>query len=222
MLRWWRRCWAWTRRFSLSPDQECDLTIPRRLRGTLVLSAAIVMGILATPGLDYMPIHTLRSTADQARLEEQVGPVGMRVAWGIAWFNRRVRVPVVKVLEPIQKPFRVAQSWNLYRDGPKRIRRLEVHVDGEPVFRVGDPDLDWLAGPLSNRKLRPVVESTARSVESRNWRGLARFVVNEARKDFPEAQSVALVVEVGDFPGRMLKESHRIIAESPGWEARLR
>ena len=186
-----------------------------------MLVTAVVMGVLATPGLDYLPPSTLRTPASRADLAEQIGPVGMRAGWGVALFNRRCRLPLVRVLEPLQKPFRIAQSWNLYRDGPKRMRELEIQVDGQVVFRMRDPELNWLEGPLSNRKIRPVLESTARSVESRNWRGLARFVVERARVDYPDARSGALVCEVGDFPGGSFDESHRIVAESPLWEVRL-
>jgi len=187
----------------------------------MVLVTAVVMAVLATPGLDYLPPNTLRTPASRVRAEEQMGPVGMHAGWAVAVFNRRCRLPLVKVLEPLQKPFRIAQSWNLYRDGPRRMRELEIQVDGKPVYRMGSSNLNWLAGPLSNRKIRPVVESTARSPESRNWRGLARFVVERARLDYPEATFVALVFEVADFPGEEFEASHRIVAESPEWKARL-
>jgi len=177
------------------------------------------MGVLATPGLDYMPRNALRTAKNRALLEERIGAVPARIGFGLVTFNRKLRLPLVELLGPLQKPFRIAQSWNLYRDGPKRMRKMEIQIDDQAVFRLGDPELDWLRGPLSNRKMRPVMESTARSTESRNWRGFARFVIDRAREDYPQAQSVALIFKVGDFPGEQLEETHRVVATAPGWEA---
>ena len=47
----------------------------RTLRGVAVLLVAVVMGILATPGFDYMPRNALRTAKSQAALEKRVGAV---------------------------------------------------------------------------------------------------------------------------------------------------
>ena len=191
-------------------------------RASLVLLVAVVMGILATPGLDFMPKGALQTKASTAVVESRLGPLGVEVARGVVAFNRNVRLPMVKLLEPVQKPFRVAQTWNLYRDGPRRVRRMEIQVDGAPVYRTGSDTLDWAQVELANRKLRPVLETTARGRSSRNWRGRSRYIVEKARGDFPDAQQISLLFLVGDFPGVRMEESHRIEAAAPLWIVRMR
>ncbi len=191
------------------------------LRAALVGCVAVAMGILATPGLDFIPSNALKSQRDRDRVEERVGAAGMRVAEGVYGFNRRIRMPLVRLLEPIQKPFRIAQTWNLYRDGPRRVRRMEIQVDGVPVYRTGDPVLQWLGPQLGSRKIRPVLETTTRSRRSRNWKGISRYIVEKAREDYPQAEEVALLFLVGDFPGTRMEESHRIVAQEPLWLVRM-
>ncbi|HNH45662.1 MAG TPA: hypothetical protein PKY30_01415, partial [Myxococcota bacterium] len=57
--------------------------------------------------------------------------------------------------------------------------------------------------------------------DSQNWRGLTRWVVTEARADFPETQRIDLIALHGPFPGDNLREHHRIVVESPKWIARV-
>ena len=191
------------------------------LRAGAVGLVAAAMGILATPGLDFIPANALGSERARALVEERGGATGLQVARWIDGFNRRARLPLVHLLEPIQKPFRIAQTWNLYRDGPRRVRRMEIQVDGDPVYRTGDPVLRWLGPQLASRKIRPVLETTTRSRRSRNWKGLSRFIVERARQDNPQAERVDLLFLVGEFPGVRMEESHRIVAQAPLWLVRM-
>lgn len=168
-----------------------------------------------------MPSRALATERARNLVEERVGPVGLQAAELVVGFNEHIRLPMVRLLEPVQKPFRVAQTWNLYRDGPRRVRRMEIQVDGVPVFRMGDSDLQWAGSQIYNRKVRPVLESTAQSRKSRNWKGLSRFLVEKARLDHPDATKVELLFLVGDFPGVRMEESHRVVAESPLWLVRM-
>jgi hypothetical protein len=179
------------------------------------------MGILATPGLDFIPSKALASKQAREQVVERGGAVGLKVGQVVVGFNRYARLPLVHVLEPIQKPFRIAQTWNLYRDGPRRVRRMEIQVDGVPVFRTGDRSLQWLGPQLASRKVRPVLETTTRSRRSRNWKGISRFVVERARQAHPQAEKVELLFLVGDFPGVRMEESHRIVAQAPLWLVRM-
>jgi hypothetical protein len=191
------------------------------LRAGAVGLVMAAMGILATPGLDFIPSNALGSERARALVEERGGATGLQVARWVDGFNRRARMPLVHLLEPIQKPFRIAQTWNLYRDGPSRVRRMEIQVDGDPVYRTGDPALQWLGPQLASRKMRPVLETTTRSRRSRNWKGLSRFVVEQARQAHPQAEKVEMLFLVGDFPGVRMEESHRIVAQAPLWLVRM-
>jgi hypothetical protein len=62
-----------------------------------------------------------------------------------------------------------------------------------------------------------MVESTARSKNSKNWKGLTRFIVTQARADFPEAKEVVLQSMKGRYPKGEMKPGHRILAEAPDW-----
>jgi hypothetical protein len=191
------------------------------LRAGAVGLVVAAMGILATPGLDFIPAKALGSERARDLVEERGGATGLRVAHWVNGFNQRARMPLVHLLEPIQKPFRIAQTWNLYRDGPRRVRRMEIQVDGDPVYRTGDPALQWLGPQLASRKIRPVLETTTRARRSRNWKGISRFIVERARQDHPQAKKVELLFLVGDFPGVRMEESHRIVAQEPLWLVRM-
>ena len=189
------------------------------IRAALVLVAWAALILLGTPGLDFMGADVLKSTRDEDSLRARLGEPFASVAIGVATFNRQVRLPLERWITPIQRPFRVAQEWALYRDGPARVRRLEVWVDSTRVHRSADPTYPWLAGPLRNRRLRPVVESTCMSTGSVNWRGLARFIVTRAREDYPDAARVELLCTDAPFPGTGASVHHRYTATAPAWEA---
>ncbi len=188
-------------------------------RAALVLLAWAALILLGTPGLDFLGADALSSARDQAALRDRVGRPLAAVAIGVTTFNREVRLPIERWVTPIQRPFRVAQEWALYRDGPSRVRRLEVWVGTTLAHRSADPAHPWLAGPLRNRRIRPVVESTCLSAGAMNWRGLARFIVTRAREDYPEAGKVELICTSAAFPGTDASVHHRYIAEAPVWEA---
>jgi hypothetical protein len=185
------------------------------LRAALILCTTAVLLIVGTPGLDHLGT---RFSSKRARLlEKRYGPAIATATQKLVGFNAKIRRPITAEVGVFQPVFRVRQSWNLYRDGPHKIYRLEVRVDGNPVFRSGSAELDWLAPQLGNRRIRPVVESTTKKFKSANWRGLSRFVVAEARTAWPEATSVELVALRGRRPGKRLQPTHRIRSSAPDW-----
>ncbi len=186
------------------------------LRAGLIFLVYVVLLIVGTPGLDHLGWRM--SKKSEARMIKRLGPTNTGVAKHLVDFNKEVRRPVAKKVGGFQPVFRIRQAWNLYRDGPYLIYRLEVRVDGEPVFRSKDPDLDWLEAQLSNRRIRPVVESTVKKWKSANWRGLSRFVVAQARAEWPEAKRVELVSLKSKRPGNQSRIQHRIVSSSPDWE----
>ena len=185
------------------------------LRAALVLIVMAVLLIVGTPGLDHLGWRL--TSKEKARLNKRFGPGVASAAEHMMAFNKATREPMAKKLGKFQPVFRIRQSWNLYRDGPHNIHRLEVRVDGKPVYRTKDPDLDWLAPQLSNRRMRPVVESTTKKFKSANWRGLSRYVVAQARKSWPEASRVELVALRGKRPGKNMRPTHKIVSTAPDW-----
>ena len=186
-----------------------------------LLIVYFLIALHGCPGLDYLGKKDFVSEKSQNELREQMPELGVQAAIAIGAFNRRVRLPLVEKTEWIQKPFRVAQTWNLYRDGPGRVNRLEILVDGEVVHRTADNDHNWLTPQLRSRRIRPMVESTARKRNSKNWRGLSRYVAEQAREDFPEAKSVEIRATQVRFTGGEERVRHRILMAAPDWEAEL-
>ncbi|MDP2310341.1 MAG: hypothetical protein Q8P18_30270 [Pseudomonadota bacterium] len=188
------------------------------LRAALILALWGLLALLGTPGLDFLDAKTLRSAADQAAWRSRNGEPWETVGLVVTRFNREVRLPVVNALSPLQRPFRVSQEWFLYRDGPSKVRRLEVHLDHELVHRSADPAYPWLADVLRNRRIRPVVESTCASANGPNWLGLGRLIVARARAERPAVERVELVCTEAPFPGRDATVHHRYVASAPAWE----
>lgn len=193
----------------------------RSLQAFILLLVYGVLGILGTPGLDFLKAGDFKSDAQKAELRDQIGSPWADLAIVIAEINRELRVPLANKLEPLQKPARISQSWALYRDGPGKLRRMEVWVDGELKHRSADPEYDWLSPQLRNRRVRPMVESTTMKKQSPNWEGLARFISDRARQDFPGAQRVELRALSGPFPGRKLSQDHIIVVAAPSWKPEL-
>lgn len=189
-----------------------------QVRAALVLVAALLALLLSTPGLDDLRPDELSTPEEQARERAKWPGVAVDVATAVARFNEHVRVPLVDALVPLEVPFRLKQSWSLYTDGPKRVMRLEVRVDGRVVSRTGDPDYPWLTDALQSRRLRAMVARLVKEGESRNERGLTRWVGRRASEDFPGCQEVILAAMWGEWPGEELREHHRFVVRAPEWQ----
>jgi hypothetical protein len=187
----------------------------KNTRAAAVLAVMALLFLVGTPGLDHLGSRL--SIKERARLNKRFGPAIGSAAASVMGLNKTIRAPVKKHLGGFQPLFRVRQSWNLYRDGPRKVYRLEIRVDGEPVYRSEDPVLTWLQPQLRNRRLRPVVESTTKKNKSGNWRGLSRYVVQQARAEWPEATKVELVALKRRRSATRLKSSHRITSTAPDW-----
>ena len=185
------------------------------LRAIAVPLAALALIWLAMPGASFVPRgHLATPTKRNAH----------RAKWGEPWtslnaaagFMQRVREPVARRLHPIQPIFRVAQSWHLYRDGPAPIRRMEIWVDDRLVYRTQDDDHTWNRAIFRNRRIRPMAESTVVKKRARNRLGLGRLIVEEARTDFPDAQTVE-IRSVWAKRGGEPSVHHAMTAAAPGW-----
>jgi hypothetical protein len=190
-----------------------------KLKPIALLIVTATLLIVGTPGLDFLNADTY-SQARQAKMRARYGTVLTAVGIALNDLNRSVRRPLAKRLGKFQTVFRVRQSWHVYRDGPRPIRRMEIRVDDTPVYRTNDEALTWLKPQLRSRRIRPMVEMTTKKFNSANWKGLTRYVVHEAREEWPEAQKVELVALSGPRPGRRLRPTHRITATAPDWDPR--
>jgi hypothetical protein len=186
-------------------------------RAICILVAHAVLLLLGTPGLDFLPPNYLQSERAQKSMETRHGAVKSTLAIAAADLNR-MRLPIEDSIGQIQPIFRIAQSWHLYRDGPRQIHKLEIRVDGVPVYRTLDPQLTWLKPVLRNRRIRPVAESVTIKPKAGNRKGLGRLIVDQARDDFPKIRQVEIISLYGTRPGEKLRAHHRMIANAPEWD----
>jgi hypothetical protein len=188
----------------------------------LVLALGLWMFILGTPGLDALRKSDLADPAQQETAFRDYPAPAVWLGIGIAGFNREVRLRVVHLIEDSQRPFRIAQTWNLYRNGPSRVRHMEIRVGGELKYRTQSSEHTWLGPQIGSRRIRPMVESTCLGRRSKNWRGLSRWVVDCALRDFPQATEVSILCQQSPFPGTKAdKLSHMIVATAPDWTPRM-
>jgi hypothetical protein len=132
--------------------------------------------------------------------------------------NFAVRVPISKHFVPMQSVFRIAQNWGLYGSGPSRVRRIRIDVDRETVYLTNDPDLRWRVHQLSHRKIRPMPDTMSMKADAYNWTGFQRWVLEEVREDFPEAQEVdILAIWTAREPDADSYIHHGRHAEAPDW-----
>ena len=183
-----------------------------------LLLVYFLIALHGCPGLDYLGERDFVSQQSRDRLRRQMPEIGVQASIAVGAFNRRVRLPIVHKTAWVQKPFRVAQTWNLYRDGPGRVNRLEIWVDGALVHRTADSEHDWLEPQLRSRRIRPMVESTARRKNSKNWKGLSRFIADRAVRDFPGAEVIEIRSRQSRYTGGTESTKHRIVMQGPSWE----
>ena len=184
------------------------------LRAVLLLAAGGALLMAGFPGLDFVSPKELREGVEPARAVS--APLGALLG-GVAWFDLEVRRPIATRLQPIERTFRIAQEFHLYRDGPRAVDRLEVVVDGRVVYRTRDADLAWRAAELGNRHLRPMVASAAQNPDAANQRGLARWILTQARRDFPDAQVVVIRSTRTEFGTEEPWVRFSRVARAPDW-----
>jgi hypothetical protein len=185
-------------------------------RAVVLLLVHGALLLLATPGLDSVGKGGLSKRQRADGLSMGFPPWVIDAVDGLSGLNA-VRVPMMRVLTPLQRPLRLGQSWNLYGNGPMVVRRMEIVFDDALVYRSGDPDLDWFEPALRNRRMRPVIETAAEVPKPRNRLGLARLVVEKARASVPTVQRVELRFTVSDFPGGAPVLDHSLSAAAPDW-----
>ncbi|GEM_PF-1254837 len=193
-----------------------------QIRAVLVLAVGLWMLLLGTPGLDFLRSNDLQDPDERAQAMRDYPDALVWAGIAVVAFNRDVRMPLVRKVEASQRPFRLAQTWNLYRNGPPKVRHMEIWIDGERAFRSQSDALRWLGPQLGSRRIRPMIEASCIRRHSKNWRGLMRWVAGRAVDAFPEAQEVEIRCKQAPFPGDADETlAHRIVAKAPDWKPRL-
>ena len=187
----------------------------RQVTAAAVLLALAFMFTMGTPGFDFMG-DDYNDPASKAAIREEY-PIWGRVVIALYRLNREVRWPIMRAIRPLERPLRVTQDWNLFRDGPSRVRRLEIYVDGELRHRSADPGRAWLSPQLRNRHIRPLCEAAARKPDAPDWPGLVRLVAEHAQADFPGAREVVVLATSSRFPGVDPEVRHGWRAVAPDW-----
>ena len=188
-----------------------------QLRAALVLLVALTLLCAGAPGFDYVPAYI----RGQDSIDREVAP---SPAWvrpvqrALLTFEVKVRRPLANQLRPIERVFRIAQSWHLYRNGPGRVARLEIWADDTLLHRSLDDDHDWLEPVLRSRRVRPVAEAVVSADGGRSELGFTRFVVDRIRAERPETHKVELRATWSPWPGTEPEVHHMFVAEAPDWK----
>jgi len=185
------------------------------LKATAILCAYALFLWLAMPGISFLKTDFLRSQKSQVKFEEKYGSIATRLAV-LAGDINRYRRPIAEKLGGFQPVFRMRQSWHLYRDGPRTIRRMEIRVNGKTRYRTGHDDFNWKIGVFRNRRIRPMAETFTKKPKASNPMGLMRYIVSQAREDFPEAEHVEIRALWG-LRGQKQTVHHRVVATAPDW-----
>lgn len=192
------------------------------LRAHLHGLAAAFLGFFfvcaGTPGLDELKGGAVGKPEARRQIERRAGAAAP-IVLSMHWFNDRVRRPVARCFRPLERAFRVSQSWYLYGGGRKTLVWLVVEVDGEEVYRSNDPEKTWGRAFIDHRRIRPMATSLARREAAQGWPGLSRLVLDQARKDFPNAATVTILAERRHVMSDAAPAVHHgRTATAPAWE----
>ena len=192
------------------------MPLPRPLAAALVLAAHGWLLLCGTPVLDYLDPKDFRDPAQRPAYVAAMGPLRGPLLWTAGRANALLRRPLYDRIAWTQKVLRIRQSWHLYRDGPTAVRRLEVWADGALLFRSQDPDHAALPA-LTNRRIRPMVETTAQQADAVNAPGLLRFIAAQVRADHPAVAQIRVVATTSPFPGDHPRTHHAWTLAAPAW-----
>jgi hypothetical protein len=184
----------------------------RHLTAAVVLATIAWMILLGFPGLDRLNPKHYEGERRERLLQKGAGGA---VEVFLGDVDRLVRRPITDRLEWTQRVPRVSHSWHLYRDGPGKVRRLEIWVDDELWFRSQDDAHAWRRPQLTMRKFRPMVSTTASDPRAKNWRGMVRWAAREAYKDKPDLREVRVVGTATPFPGVKEAKVTRVYVAKP-------
>jgi hypothetical protein len=198
------------------PERALRFAVLPHLRALAVALVALALLCAGAPGFDFLPA-TIR-TPESIEREVRGSPAWVRPLHRAALqLEVGVREPLAKRLQPVERFFRIAQSWHLYRNGPGRVARLEIWADGVLLHRSLDDAHAWLEPVLRCRRLRPVAEAVVRADGGRSEDGFTRFVVARVLAERPETKRVELRAVWSPWPGDEPTFHHAFVAEAPDW-----
>ncbi|MFT5680286.1 MAG: hypothetical protein ACI8RZ_001192 [Myxococcota bacterium] len=184
-----------------------------RLRAVLLAVATFVLLVLATPGIDSLGLDRISQKDREAALEDGVPEV---VLSGLSVFGA-VRRPLLRLFTPLEHPLRIEQSWGLYGSGPERVRRMEILLDEELVYRTEDSEHDWREPMFRNRRLRPMVDTVSRKPDAENRDALMWLISDRAAADHSDLSRVEVRFTVAKFPGSDARVAHAFEMLPPHW-----
>jgi hypothetical protein len=175
--------------------------------------------LMASPGLPLLKPGAWKRAKFQKRVRHKVGEPGVVLAVAASRINDLVRVPISSKLRRVERVFRIHQDWHLWGNGTRRVLHLEVLVDDVLVHRTNDPEHAWQRARFRHRRVRPMVEAVAMRNGAHNWKGLGRFIVREARADFPGCERVRIQsTERGSLEAPADERViHGRVASAPDW-----
>lgn len=166
--------------------------VPRpQLRAVLVLLVACTMVCLGLPGTDRLRVGSYHKPKLRRAVEQEAGPLAPLVM-NLIWLNDTVRMPLRVRMRPVERLFRIKQSWGLYGGGPSIQRSLVIFIDDEQVFALQEQEDRWIGPLLTHRRMRALVETMVEKPEALNWNNVGPWIVRRAQEDFPEAREVRM------------------------------
>lgn len=159
----------------------------RHLRAALVLAVYVAMGVLATPGLDYV---------GEAPSPGEPPPPFPGVTAALRAFNHAVRGPVARALHPLEVPLRLEEDWSLFATGPEQHEELVIRVDGKEV----DRSTEGLAA-LRDRRVRPLVDGWIDDHAAPTDDAFLRWLCDDLHARHPDAARVDLEARWSDLGG---------------------
>ena len=182
------------------------------LRASLVLAVMGLMFLSATPLCDTTRGQNFATAEQRDRYRAEAGWMAAPVL-AAAWVNNHGRQRVVDALHPLERALWIDQYWNLYPVKSPTWRTFEVRLDGEVVFRRGDPALAWQAHLLDNWEVRTTL-GVGRQ-QPRNLAGVVDLIVRRARAERPDLQRVEVGWLEGRYPGEDVHEVATVTAAAP-------
>lgn len=192
----------------------------RHRSAAVALFLGAILLCMGAPGFSGIGPHALATEAKKAKAARQFPRPLVEVGAALSALNRHVRIPISARLIPLQRLFRIRMDFHLYGEGPRQRMQVEVRVDGTLVYRTRDPDHAWMAPQLEYRRVQPTIETIAKKPNAYNWKGMGRYLVGSARRDFPDAQQVIISATRAPYGVAEAPTRHGRVAEAPEWTLR--
>jgi hypothetical protein len=187
------------------------------VRAALLALVWIDLVVLAPPGLDLVSGLDTLSRKEMWDLQARYGVLAADIALDAVQWNARFREPMLPLFQLPLRPIRGMEGWALFSRGRSSLRRFEVEVDGEVIYRSASESRNWRLSSLRNRHTRPMAESFARGEGEIYREAYENWVLGMVLEDRPDASVVTLRGTKADFPKGKPKVVIEASAEAPTW-----